>query len=141
MTLETAVQLEQKLMLGLIKNIQFFWFVLSKRQIAWTKNFHRSFILWHWRTTKTLGKNWIVVSKSAWKNWWISFQQARGWKFKILLVCFVLKVNFFKQKLSRNQKGKLARTKNFHRSFILWHWKPMQKIIILFHWQLYVCYY
>ena len=43
----------------------FYWFVLSKRQIAWTKNFKRSLTLWHWMAMKSLGKNLIVVSKSG----------------------------------------------------------------------------
>ena len=43
---------------------KFYWFVLSKRQIAWTKNFQTNFILWHWGDMKRLAKNWIVVSKS-----------------------------------------------------------------------------
>ena len=30
-----------------------------------SKNLNRGFILWHWRAMESLGKNWILLSKSA----------------------------------------------------------------------------
>ena len=47
-------------------------------------------ILWHWRAMKSLDKNWIVVSKSAKKNSWISFQQARRIEFSNFIGLFCL---------------------------------------------------
>ena len=44
---------------------KFYWFVFSKREIAWAKIFYRTLILGHWRAIKSLGKNWIVVFKPA----------------------------------------------------------------------------
>ena len=77
------------------------FFVLSKKQIAWTKTFNSSLILWHWRVMKSLGKNWIAVSKSA-QDKLVTFfsQQVKRVKISTFTGLFCL-------------KGKLLEPKNF----------------------------
>ena len=97
------------------QNFNFHWFVLSKRQIAWTKKFHRSLILWHWRAMKSLGKNWTVVSKLAPQklvNFFPAGDKGRIFKF----YWFVL------------SKRQISWTKNFSSSLILWHWRAMKSL-------------
>ena len=97
------------------QNFNFHWFVLSKRQIAWTKKFHRSLILWHWRAMKSLGKSWTVVSKSAPQklvNFFPAGDKGRIFKF----YWFVL------------SKRQISWTKNFSSSLILWHWRAMKSL-------------
>ena len=94
---------------------KFYWFVLSKRQIAWTKNFNRSLILWHWRARKSSGKNWIMVSKSAPQklvNFFLPGEKGGIFKF----YWFVL------------SKRQLAWTKSFHRGLMLWHRRVMKSL-------------
>ena len=88
------------------RKLKFYWFVLSKRQIARTKNFQSSFILWHWRAMKSLGKNWTVVSNAG-QNKWVNLFAASGksWIFKLYWLVFC--------------KRQVTSTKNFHRSLLL----------------------
>ena len=94
---------------------KFYWFVLSKRQIAWTKNFNRSLILWHWRARKSSGKNWIMVSKSAPQklvNFFLPGEKGGIFKFYWLVL----------------SKRQLAWTKSFHRGLMLWHRRVMKSL-------------
>ena len=62
---------------------KFYWFVLPQRKIARTKDFYKSFILWHSKAMENLVKSWAVVSYSA-ENEWVNFfaVDERGRMFK-----------------------------------------------------------
>ena len=77
----------------------FYWFVLSKRQIAWTKSFKRSLTLWHWMAMKSLGKNLIVVSKSGPQKLVIQCH-----KMKLLWNIFVRAICLLDENNSNNKK-------------------------------------
>ena len=71
---------------GLIKKFKMYWFVWSKRQIASTKNFHRTC---HTEEPwKVLAKTESWFSNQSPKNWWISFQQARRDEFSKFIGSF-----------------------------------------------------
>ena len=78
---------------------KFYWFVLSKRQISWTKNFSSSLILWHWRVMKSLRKDWTVVSNTAKKKKRLIFLQQEGRvEFSNFIGLFCLKGKLLEQK-------------------------------------------
>ena len=78
------------------QNFKFHRLVLSKRQIAWAKNWHCILLSWHWRAMKSFSTIWILVSKS-----WNFFKQARRSNFQILLVGFVKKINCLNKLLTQ----------------------------------------
>ena len=47
------------------QNFKFHRLVLSKRSIAWAKNWHSSFLSWQWRAVEFFSKIWQVVSNSV----------------------------------------------------------------------------
>ena len=87
MTLKSNAKFEEKLTCGLendmrnmanfhqstrkSQNYDFAGILLSKAENVWALNLQRSYVSWQWRMMQTLKWNWLVVSKSTWKIWWI----------------------------------------------------------------------
>ena len=40
----------------------------------------KSYVSWHWGVTESLKKNWLLVPKMIWGNWWFLMQAVAGLK-------------------------------------------------------------
>ena len=60
-----------------LKNLCFNWLLVTKVYNVWATKVQRSYLSWHWRVMQILKKNWLVVSKMAWRIWQI-FTRALG---------------------------------------------------------------
>ena len=75
-------------------------FFCLKGKLLEPKNLCRRFVLWHWIALEGLGQNWMLLSKSGPPNIGQFVSGCRkGFKFYIVLVSFVWKVNCLNQKL------------------------------------------
>ena len=53
------------------ENLHFDWIHLSKAYKYLDEKVQRSYVSWHWRAMQSLKKNWLLVPKMTWGNWWI----------------------------------------------------------------------
>ena len=106
-------------------NFIFYCFLLSKRYIALTKNFGKSFIQWHWRALECFSQNWMLFSKLAPQKL-VNLFRAVEKATNFIFYCFLL------------SKRWIALTKNFGKSFIQWLWRALecfsQNWMLLFKW-------
>ena len=94
-------------------NFIFYCFLLSKRYIALTKNFGKSFIQWHWRALECFSQNWMLFSKLAPQKL-VNLFRAVEKATNFIFYCFLL------------SKRWIALTKNFGKSFIQWLWRALE---------------
>ena len=75
-------------------------FFCLKGKLLEPKNLCRRFVLWHWIALEGFGQNWMLLSKSGPPNIGQFVSGCRkGFKFYIVLVSFVWKVNCLNQKI------------------------------------------
>ena len=74
------------------KRVQISYFIAFfclKSKLPEPKILRRSFILWHWRALQSLGQNWILLSKSAQKEF-VNFFRATKNGPNLIFYCFLL---------------------------------------------------
>ena len=74
----------------------------------------KSYLLWHWRATQSLKKNWLVISIMTWRIWWTFIQPLKSPKISLRWAIFVQCIWVWARKHKR--------------SYLSWHGAVMQNL-------------